>query len=293
MMTYFNRPVANSSIRNMFGNTSLNIARNLATAIVSVSLMTGCASTTQTSTVSGDRKQLLLVSSQQVLQLSAQSYAKELQKARSKGVLDTSPITIQRLQRIADRLIPQVAVYRPDAVKWNWEIHTIQSKSLNAFVLPGGKVMFHTGIIDRLNLTDSEIAAIMGHEMAHALREHARERMSSKYATQAGLSIAASMFGLSQDQAKLAGMAGDLGISLPHSRLQESEADQIGLELMARAGYNPQSAVTLWQKMQQSGSGGMPQFLSTHPSSGNRIVKLQSLMPKVTPLYQQSLGVYR
>ena len=148
--------------------------------------------------------------------------------------------------------------------------------------------MFYSGIIDRLNLTDDEIAAIMGHEISHALREHSRERLSREYATQTGIGLAASIFGLSQGQAELAGTAGNLGLSLPHSRTQESEADQIGLELMARAGYNPQAAVTLWQKMQKASQGEPPQFLSTHPTSSSRIAELQSLMPKVTPLYQQS-----
>ena len=154
--------------------------------------------------------------------------------------------------------------------------------------MPGGKVMFYTGIIDRLNLTDDEIAAIMGHEISHALREHSRERISRQYATQTGIGVAASIFGLSQGQAQLANVAGDLGLSRPHSRTQESEADQIGLELMARAGYNPQAAISLWQKMQRASQGEPPQFLSTHPASSNRIAELQSLMPKVMPLYQKA-----
>lgn len=264
----------------------------LTTTVMAASLsaltLTGCSSTTGAGAVGVDRQQLLLVSSEQVLELSAQSYNKAIQDARRKGVLDTNKAQLNRLKGIATRLVSQVKVYRPDAAKWNWEVHTIKSNELNAFVMPGGKVMFYTGIIDRLNLSDDEIAAIMGHEMAHALREHSRERLSREYATQTGIGVAAGIFGLSQNQAQLAGLAGDLGLSRPHSRTQESEADQIGLELMARAGYNPQAAITLWQKMQRASQGEPPQFLSTHPTSSNRIAQLQSLMPKVTPLYQKS-----
>ena len=265
----------------------------LTTAVLATSVsamgLTGCTSTTNTGAVGVDRNQLLLVSSEQVQQMSAQSYAQSIQEARAKGVLDTNTAQLNRLKRIANRLVGQVGVYRPDAAKWNWEVHTIKSNDLNAFVMPGGKVMFYTGIIDRLNLSDDEIAAIMGHEMAHALREHARERLSRQYATQTGIGVAASVFGLSQNQAQLANIAGDVGISRPHSRTQESEADQIGLELMARAGFNPNAAITLWQKMQRAESGEPPQFLSTHPNSSNRIANLQSLMPKVRPLYQQAI----
>lgn len=257
-------------------------------ASVSALTLTSCTSTTGAGATGVDRQQLLLVSSEQVLQMSAQSYAKSVQDARSKRVLDTNTAQVNRLKSIANRLVGQVGTYRADAARWDWEVHTIKSDQLNAFVMPGGKIMFYTGIIDRLNLTDDEIAAIMGHEISHALREHSRERLSREYATQTGIGVAASIFGLSQGQAQLAGVAGDLGLSRPHSRTQETEADQIGLELMARAGYNPQAAITLWQKMQRASQGEPPQFLSTHPTSSSRIAQMQALMPKVMPLYQKS-----
>lgn len=264
------------------------LAVSLSTALVAGSI-TGCASSTNTGAIGVKRNQLMMVSSEQVLQLSNQSFQQTLQDARNKGLLDTNAAQLTRLKRIASRLISQVGVYRPEAQNWNWEVHTIKSNELNAYVLPGGKVVFYTGIIDRLNLTDDEIAAIMGHEMSHALREHARERLSRQMATQTGLGIAASVFGLSAGQAQLAGLAGDLGLNLPNSRTQESEADMMGVELMARAGYNPNAAISLWRKMQGAeGRGEPPQFLSTHPVSASRIANIQALLPKVMPLYNQS-----
>lgn len=270
-----------------------NRKRQLAVTILAVVMMTtgvtACSSTTNTGTIGVNRNQLLVVSDQQVMQLSNQAYQEELQKARSQSALDVNPDQLNRLKRIANRLVSQVGAYRPDAQQWPWEVHVIKSNDLNAHVMPGGKIVFYSGIIDRLKLTDAEIAAIMGHEMSHALREHTRERISRQVATQTGIGLAASVLGLSSGQAQLAGIAGDLGLSLPNSRTQETEADLMGLELMARGGYDPNAAITLWKKMQSSeGRGEPPQFLSTHPVSTNRIANIQAMMPKVMPLYQQS-----
>ena len=250
--------------------------------------MAGCGSTTGAGAVGANRKQLLLVSSDEVMNLASKSYQQTLSQARQKGVLDVNASQLARLKRIANHLIPQTSVYRTDATKWQWEVHIIQAETMNAYVMPGGKIVFYSGIIDNLKLTDAEIATIMGHEMAHALREHSREKLSRSMATGGVISIASAAFGLSAGQAQVAQLAGDVGLSLPHSRTQESEADKIGLELMARAGYNPNAAVSLWQKMQaKSGSSG-PQFLSTHPSSSNRIKQIQDLLPAVMPLYNAS-----
>lgn len=265
--------------------------KTILASLLSASLilpMTGCGSTTSAGAVGANRKQLLLVSSDEVINLASKSYQQTLSQARQKGVLDVNSAQLARLKRIANHLIPQTAVYRTDATKWSWEVHVIKSDTMNAYVMPGGKIVFYSGIIDNLKLTDAEIAAIMGHEMAHALREHSREKMSRSMATGGVISIASAAFGLSSGQAQLAQMAGDVGLSLPHSRTQESEADKIGLELMARAGYNPNAAVTLWQKMQAKSGAGGPQFLSTHPSHSNRIKQIQDLLPAVTPLYQAS-----
>ncbi len=251
-------------------------------------LFSGCTSTTLTSTSGVDRKQLLLVSEADIENMSAQSYTQMLNQAQSKGVLNTNSAQKLRLQRVANRLIPQAKVLRPEAAKWNWQVNLIKSNELNAFCAPGGKIMFYTGIIDRLKLTDDEIAAIMGHEMAHALREHGRENVSHAYAQQAGLSILASAAGLSQGQAQLASIVSQVGLSLPNNRTQETEADILGLELMARAGYNPEAAVSLWKKMIAASNSSTPELLSTHPNAANRIKNIQSLLPKVMPLYLQA-----
>ena len=278
----------------VFGdNDKMKISKKLMMSSLAASVIavgaTGCSTTTDTGAIGVDRNQLLVVSDQQVQQLSNQAFQQEIAAARAKGLLDTNPAQLARLKKISQRLIAQTGAYRSDARQWSWEVHVIKSNELNAHVLPGGKIVFYSGIIDRLNLTDAEIAAIMGHEMAHALREHTRERLSREVATQTGIGIAASVLGLSQGQAQLAGLAGDLGISRPNSRTQETEADLMGLELMARAGYDPNAAVSLWRKMQSAGGRGEPpQFLSTHPVSSTRIATIQSLLPRVMPLYQQS-----
>jgi predicted Zn-dependent protease len=151
--------------------------------------------------------------------------------------------------------------------------------------MPGGKIMVYTGLIQKLNATDAELAAVIGHEIAHALREHSRERISRAYAEQLALAGIAVATGAGQNTMALASQVSQVTFSLPHSREQEAEADRIGLELMARAGYDPNEAVTLWKKMSQLSSGGPPEFLSTHPSSESRIHDLEKNIPRVMPLY--------
>lgn len=252
--------------------------------------LTACASTTGGGAIGLDRKQFLMVSSSEVEAAALQAYRGELGQAAKAGKLNTEKATLERIRVIADRLIPQVAVFRPDALQWQWEVNLETNPELNAYCAPGGKIMFFTGIISKLSLTDDEIAAIMGHEMAHALREHGRERMSQAMAQQLGIQLGAQVLGM-QDKAQLAQMGANLLFTLPNSRGQESEADVAGLELMARAGFNPQGAVTLWQKMGQAGGGGGPAFLSTHPSGPQRIAELQAKIPAVMPLYQKAKAV--
>ena len=217
----------------------------------------------------------------------AQSYQQTVSEAKSKGVLENNSPVAQRVKRIANRLIPEVKAFRPDAAEWDWDVNVIDSPELNANAGPGGKIIFYTGLIEKLNLTDDEIAAVMGHEIAHALREHGREAMSKAYGVQMATQIGSAV-GIGDGSLQLANMGVQYLMTLPNSRSNENEADLIGLELAARAGYNPNAAVSLWRKMAAAGGSAPPEFLSTHPSPSNRTQTLQSTIPKVMPLYEQN-----
>lgn len=252
-------------------------------------LLSACASTTEDGeTGVGGRKQFMMMSSAEMDSQAAQAYRQVKQEAAQKGALDSNPQMVARVNSIAKRLIPHTAAFRRDATGWAWEVHVTTSKELNAYCMPGGKIMFYTGIIEQLGLTDGEIAAIMGHEISHALREHSRERASQQTAMGTGLSIVALLTGLGPTTTNLLGTAANIGIGLPHGRKQETEADEIGLELMSRAGYDPREAVTLWKKMARVGGGKPPQFLSTHPADETRIADIESLLPKNIPIYQRA-----
>lgn len=251
-------------------------------------LISGCQSTTAGGSTNSSRSQLLLISSSDVNEGAAQAYQKELGKAKSAGALNTNTNDTRRVKNISKRLIAQVGVFRPDALKWNWEVNVLNSNEVNAYCMPGGKIAVYTGIISKLNLTDDELAAVIGHEIAHALREHSREQISQQLATQQTLSIVSAVAGLNSSQKSLAGQASDLLLTMPFSRTMESEADVIGMELMARAGYNPEAAINVWKKMANLGGSSTPEILSTHPSDSSRIANLQAQLPKVMPLYEQS-----
>jgi predicted Zn-dependent protease len=246
----------------------------------------GCARTTQSGAVGVERQQMLLVSSKEIDQAAGQQYAKVIADAQKKGLLDRDPAQVQRVQTIAKRLVAQVGVFRQDALAWKWETHVITSKELNAWCMPGGKMAVYTGIIEQLKLTDDELAAIMGHEIAHALREHGRERVSQQLATAAAVGVAGALLGLGSGGTDLAGMVAQVTFTLPNSREHEQEADRIGVELAARAGYDPRAAVSVWKKMAQAGGGGTPEILSTHPSPASRIKDLEVYSERVMPLYQ-------
>jgi predicted Zn-dependent protease len=245
----------------------------------------GYVSSTQSGAVGVERKQLMLVSASQMEQGARQAYTQMMSVTAKKGALNQNKVLLQRVRTIANRLIPQTAVFRPDAPNWQWEVNVITSKELNAWCMPGGKIAFYTGIIETLKLTDSEIAAIMGHEIAHALREHGRERASQGMVTNVGLSLVSAYFGLGSGGSRLAQMAVDVTLTLPNSRGHEQEADRMGVELAARAGYDPYAAVNVWKKMSEVSTSNPPEILSTHPSHTTRIADLKVYAKRVEHLY--------
>jgi len=250
-------------------------------------LLSACANTTRPGAVGVNRSQFMMASSEDVNRLSAASYSEQNQKAKEKNILVTSGPTYDRLKFIANRLIPQTEAFRDDTKQWDWRLTLIDEPILNASCAPGGKITFYTGIIEQLNLNDDEIAAIMGHEIAHALREHGRERVSQATAQNILVNIAMAVAGPYGSAVSAANQVAQYAIVLPNSRENESEADAIGLELAARAGYNPMGAISVWQKMLKATKDkSTPEFLSTHPSGETRIEQLTALIPSVEPLYK-------
>lgn len=231
-----------------------------------------------------------LVSADEIERAAVDQYAKLLADARAQRALapDNHP-QLQRLRAIARRIIPFTAQWNERARGWRWEINLIGSKEINAFCMPGGKIAFFTGILEQLQLSDDEAAMVMGHEMAHALREHASERIGKTQATGVGLSLLSQLLGLGDMGNAVANLGTQL-LSLTFSREDESEADLVGLELAARAGFEPHAGVTLWRKMSAASGEGNKRlaFLSTHPSGPERIAQLEANEPKVRGLYQRA-----
>ncbi|TDQ36832.1 peptidase M48-like protein [Thiopseudomonas denitrificans] len=254
--------------------------------------LTGCqaVNTTEAGAVGVQRKQYMFsaLSTEEINQSYAQMYRETLQEAKSKGKLDTSSAQARRLQTVGQRLIAQAPYFRADARSWQWEVNLIDSGDINANCGPGGKIIFYSGLINKLKLTDDEIAAVMGHEIAHALREHSREQMSRAYGMELAKTGVGALLGVGEGGLAMVDVAVNYGMMLPNSRSAETEADLLGIELAARAGYDPNAAISLWQKMEQAGGGAPPQFMSTHPSSTTRIQNLQQAIPRVMPIYQQS-----
>jgi len=253
-----------------------------------VLLLSACT----TSSLTG-REQFLLVSDSTAVSQSAAAYTQMMSDLGRKKQIETGTPRAEKVKEITDRLVKQAVRVRPDAAKWGWEVQVINDpKVVNAFCMAGGKMAIYTGMWDKLKATDDEIAQVMGHEIAHALADHTRERMSIAMTTAAATTAAAIAIGSRDSGGPGAGLAltgaqlaAVLAIQLPNSRQGESEADQIGIELAARAGYDPKAAVTLWEKMGKVGGGGPPEFLSTHPSPQNRAARLAELGRQVTPLY--------
>lgn len=258
--------------------------------IVAGVVLSACQSvqTTQGGAVGIERSQRMLISSEEMDKSATTQYAQVLAQEKQKNALNKNAAQVKRVRAIANRLIPHTVVFRPDAANWQWEVNVITSDEANAWCMPGGKIAVYTGLIEKLKITDDELAAVMGHEIAHALREHARERASEQAVAGTVISLGTKLLGLGdlgQQGAQYAYM-GLMG--LPNSRAHETEADRMGVELAARAGYDPRAAITLWQKMGNLGGDEPSTFMSTHPSRDDRIADLTDYSARVMPLYQQT-----
>ncbi len=257
-------------------------------------MLTGCGTpqaTTQNSTVGVNRQQSFSVSSEAVNAEAVKQYSEVIAEARSKRVLDTNPTVVAQVKRVTSNLIAKTPAIRPDAQNWPWEVHVIDVDEINAWCMPHGKMVMYSGLVNKLKLNDAEIAQVMGHEMAHALREHTREQLSRSEGVGlfAGvLGAVGEAYGIS-GASKLTGVGADLLFNLPFSRTHEIEADLLGMELAARAGYNPDAAITLWNKMQAADSSGTIAFLSSHPDPANRQAVLKANANKVRPLYNAAV----
>ena len=221
--------------------------------------------------------------------VAVQGFNKTVQEASANKTLDTSSATYKRINAVFMRLKPYADQINQTGQKFNWQLAVLKSDQVNAYVAPGGKVVFYTGIVNKLNLTDAEIAAVMGHEMVHALEEHSKQEIGAQALTSLALNIGLSAAGNNVGQLGTAAaqLGSEIGVGLPYSRSLESRADQNGLLLMARAGYNPQAAITLWEKMNKLDGAGGSAFLSTHPSNSQRIEAMRKNLPAAQAIYNQ------
>jgi len=251
------------------------------TLVVCLALIVGCA------TSPTGRRQLMLVSEDSAIAASKQAYVEMLKPYEQQGKIDNNKGLKNRVYRITGRLIAQAIKMRPETKNWEWSIKIIDDpKTVNAWAMAGGKMALYSGLVTQLNATDDELAQVLGHEIAHALAKHSAEKMSVAMASTIGVAavgVAADRKGLALTGAALAAA---LAVQKPNSRAAESEADRIGIELAAKAGYNPRAAITLWQKMAKVGGKGPPEFLSTHPSPENREKTLAALVPQMMPYYK-------
>jgi len=252
------------------------------TLLLCLTLILGCA------TSPTGRRQLMIVSEESAISASKEAYVEMLKPYAQKGRIDNDPALKNRVYDITGRLIAQATKIRPETKNWEWSIKIIDDpETVNAWAMAGGKMALYTGLVNKIKPTDDELAQVLGHEIAHALAKHSAEKMSVAMASSIGVvavGVAADRKGLALTGAALAAA---LAVQKPNSRAAESEADRIGIELAAKAGYDPRAAITLWQKMAQVGGKGPPEFLSTHPSPANREKKLAEYVPEMMPYYQQ------
>ncbi len=268
----------------------LSACRGALALLMAVVSVTGCQSvqTTQAGLVGVNREQRMAISAASLESAANKQYGQLMAEAAKKDRLNADPAQYARVKTIADKLIPQTTAFRADALNWKWEVNVLTSPEVNAWCMPGGKIAVYTGLIDKLKLSDDELAAVMGHEIAHALREHSRERASERAVANIGITVLATVAGVGSLGQKGMEYAYQGLLGLPNSRTHETEADRMGVELAARAGYDPRAAVTLWKKMGEAGGGESPKFLSTHPPRAERVRDLTVYSEKVMPLYQQA-----
>jgi predicted Zn-dependent protease len=251
-------------------------------AAAGFALLAGC----QTNAITG-RSQLMVIPQSTAISESAAAYSSMMGGLSKKNQIETGTPRAERVRRITDRLIAQAVRLRPDSAGWAWQVQLINDpKTVNAFCMAGGKMAMYSGLLEQLKASDDEIAQVMGHEIGHAIANHTQERMSIAYSSGIGTQLAAIALGARSDTAALMQSAAVVAIQLPNSRESEAEADQIGIELAARAGYDPAAAVSLWDKMGRISEGkNPPEFLSTHPSPEHRKERLKELGAKMQPLY--------
>lgn len=236
-----------------------------------------------------------LIPAEQLNQAAAQQYAEMMGQAQQKGILlPQSHPEVQRLRAIARRIIPHTVRWNQDATQWQWQVNLIESKDVNAFCMPGGRIGFFTGILTALKLTDDEVAAIMGHEIAHALREHSREKIAKQAGTTAlariGGALASGIFGIDPGITGTIANYGAQFAGLKFSRDDEREADLVGLDIAARAGYDPRAGIALWRKMAALDRRAPIEVLSTHPGGESRIKDMQEHMDLLLPVYARVKG---
>lgn len=252
--------------------------------LVLAAMLAGCASSPT------GRRQLMLVSEDQAIGASRQAYVQEVNKYKAEGKLVTDPKVLNRVKLITERLVAQAIKARPDSANWQWSVAVIDDpKNVNAWCMAGGRMAVYTGLLIKIDPTDDELAQVMGHEIAHALANHTAERMSVAMASSAGVIAAGILSDKPGVAMASAAAAAKLAVELPNSRTSESEADQIGIELAAKAGYDPRASVTLWQKMGAVGGEGPPAFLSTHPTDAQRQQRLGALVPGMMPYYESNI----
>lgn len=257
--------------------------KNMLAVLIITAVLAGCAANPVTG-----RNQFMIVSEQQAIQSSLQAYPQMLAPLEQQGKVNDDPALKARIDRITERLVAQAVKFRPETASWDWEIKVIDDpNTVNAWAMAGGKMAIYTGLIEKLKATDDEIAQVLGHEIGHALSAHSAEKMSVALASD----LAVTGVAMASDNPRLAAsgaaLAAALAVQMPNSRTMEAEADRIGIELAAKAGYDPHSAVTLWRKMAKLSGNRQPEFLSTHPAPENRQAALEKLVPQMRPYYQQ------